>query len=249
MSASLSIPWRTIPERAPWWGGWWERLVRVIKDCLRKSIHLSYLTFEELSTVICEVEGAINCRPLTYVSDSPDSASPLRPCDFLSVDTPFCSPWIANSGRILSARWRHRQHVLNRLLGRWKQEYLTTLRCWRRGRSHGKLPAVGDVVLVKSGPYRAEWPLAIVKELLVGQDGHARAAVILMRGQLTRRAVSLLYPLEANASWSGAPGSTSPPDEDPSSQSSDDEVDSSPVVAPQVTRRGRQIRPPVRLQD
>ena len=248
LSASLSIPWRTIPERSPWWGGWWERLVGVVKGCLRKSLHLSHLTGEELSTVVCEVESAMNCRPLTYVSDSPDSVSPLRPMDFLSVSTPLCEPRLAYSGPILGARWRHRQLVVNRLLGRWKQEYLTSLRGWRRGRSQGKLPSVGDVVIVKSGPHRAEWPLAVVKELLVGQDGHTRAAVVSIKGQLTRRAVSLLYPLEANSPWSGVPGPDSPPEEESSSPSSDDEVDSPPVSS-QVSRRGRQIRLPARLQD
>ncbi|XP_049523124.1 uncharacterized protein LOC119452753 [Dermacentor silvarum] len=32
------ITWKFIAERAPWWGGFWERLVRIVKMCLRKSL-------------------------------------------------------------------------------------------------------------------------------------------------------------------------------------------------------------------
>jgi len=32
------IEWRFIVEKAPWWGGYWERLVQSVKRCLRKTI-------------------------------------------------------------------------------------------------------------------------------------------------------------------------------------------------------------------
>ena len=37
-----------------------------------------YTTFEELQTILCEVEVAINSRPLAYVSDD-DLDEPLTP--------------------------------------------------------------------------------------------------------------------------------------------------------------------------
>ena len=168
VASLLSIPWKSIPERSPWWGGWWERLVGTVKLSLKKSLHLSCLNFDELTTVLCEIESAVNQRPLTYVSDQPDSVAPLRPCDFLSVSAPLCSPWASDTGQILGARFRHRKVVANRLMLRWRQEYLTSLRAWRGGPSHGKLPSVGDIVLVKEGPRRSTWPLARVVELLTG---------------------------------------------------------------------------------
>ncbi|GFS78421.1 integrase catalytic domain-containing protein [Trichonephila clavipes] len=65
--ADKDIHWKFIVERAPWWGGFYERLVKTIKDPLRKILGRALLTFEELSTILSEVEVIVNHRPLTYV--------------------------------------------------------------------------------------------------------------------------------------------------------------------------------------
>ncbi|GFY76172.1 integrase catalytic domain-containing protein [Trichonephila inaurata madagascariensis] len=65
------IVWKCIPPPTAWWGGWWERLVRIIKELLRRSLGKSILSYEALSTVICECEFLIISRPLTYVSENP----------------------------------------------------------------------------------------------------------------------------------------------------------------------------------
>ena len=43
-------------QRAPWWGGFYERLVGSVKRCLRKALGSVRLKVEELSTVLTEVE-------------------------------------------------------------------------------------------------------------------------------------------------------------------------------------------------
>ena len=50
----LSTSWRYILEASSWWRGFWERIVEVVKRCLRKILSKSKLTYEELLTVICE---------------------------------------------------------------------------------------------------------------------------------------------------------------------------------------------------
>ena len=54
---------------SPWWGGFYERLVRSVKGCLKKTLGKAFITFEELQTILCEIEGAIKNRPLAYVSE------------------------------------------------------------------------------------------------------------------------------------------------------------------------------------
>ncbi|GFU55791.1 hypothetical protein TNCV_3866921 [Trichonephila clavipes] len=44
-----------LPPTAAWWGGWWESLVRIIKELLRRSLGKSILSYEELSTVISKI--------------------------------------------------------------------------------------------------------------------------------------------------------------------------------------------------
>ena len=63
------IEWKFNLERAPWWGGFFERMVGCVKPCLRKVLGNARLTFDELFTVLIEVEGTLNSRPLTYEYD------------------------------------------------------------------------------------------------------------------------------------------------------------------------------------
>ena len=78
------VTWEFIIEKAPWWGGFWERLVRSIKNCLRKTIGCSSLTFEELRTLLVEIEATLNNRPLTYMYDDENGLSyPLTPADLV----------------------------------------------------------------------------------------------------------------------------------------------------------------------
>ena len=54
---------------APWWGGFWERLVGMVEKCLKKSIGSKRLSFTELPTVLFEIENVLNNRPLCFMYD------------------------------------------------------------------------------------------------------------------------------------------------------------------------------------
>jgi len=63
------ISWKFVIERAPWWGRFYERLVQSVKRCLRKSLGKTILNFDQMNTLLVEIEGILNSRPLTYVED------------------------------------------------------------------------------------------------------------------------------------------------------------------------------------
>ena len=271
LSRRLSLPWKFIPAYSPWWGGWWERLIGLVKFALRKTLHLCLLNDEQFRTVLVELEGVINQRPLTYCSDQPDSVSPLTPAQFLSADVPLCEPWIGSTASFLRNSRSHAVLVSNRLIHRWKHEYLHTLRAWRNADTPGRLPSVGDVVLVKEGPRRAKWPLAVVAKVISREVLEIR-----LRGNLTRRASKLVYPLEADPPWEqGAPrlfdqdaatqeaqssvpdnqsdeAARNPTPEDQSdevAQAPDDQLDGASAVPARISRRGRAIKLPARYLD
>lgn len=38
----ISPHWKFIVPRSPWWGGWWERLIRSVKSAIRKTLSVKY---------------------------------------------------------------------------------------------------------------------------------------------------------------------------------------------------------------
>ena len=75
--ASKRIKWLHIVELSPWWGGFYERLVRSVKRCLKKVLRTAGLTYEELLTLLIQIEGVMTSRPLTYLYE--DNDQPLTP--------------------------------------------------------------------------------------------------------------------------------------------------------------------------
>ena len=56
------IKWEFILEKSTWWGGFYERLINIIKNCLKKVIGKSFLNYEEMNTVLIDVEQTPNSR-------------------------------------------------------------------------------------------------------------------------------------------------------------------------------------------
>lgn len=80
--SQIGVKWCFNLERAPWWGGVFERLIKSVKRCSRKMIGQAKFTYDELVTAITEVEAIINSRPLSYVSTE-DVDEPLTPSHLL----------------------------------------------------------------------------------------------------------------------------------------------------------------------
>ena len=81
--AGVGVEWQFNLEKAPWWGGFFERMVKSTKRCLRKIVGRAKLNYDELLTAVTEVESIINSRPLSYIS-SEDLEEPITPSHFLT---------------------------------------------------------------------------------------------------------------------------------------------------------------------
>lgn len=71
--------WKFKPPRAPWHGGFYERMVGTVKRGLRKALHRKKISLQELQTVVTEIEARANNRPLIYLSDDITQREPLSP--------------------------------------------------------------------------------------------------------------------------------------------------------------------------
>ena len=77
------VKWQFTTALAPWQGGFYERLVGLVKRSLRKAMGQRCFTIDQLITILTEVEAIVNTRPLTYVYDEIDSGFTLTPAHFL----------------------------------------------------------------------------------------------------------------------------------------------------------------------
>lgn len=82
--SEVCVEWAFNLERTPWWGGGgiFERMIKSAKRCLKMSIGRASLMYDELLTLVTEVETVLNSRPLTYVSMD-DLEEPLTPSHLL----------------------------------------------------------------------------------------------------------------------------------------------------------------------
>ena len=75
---------------APWQGGFYERLVGLVKQGSRKEIGRKW---DKFITTITEVEAIINTRPLTYVYGDFLSGFTLTPAHFLTANLDTVIPF------------------------------------------------------------------------------------------------------------------------------------------------------------
>ena len=59
----LKVAWTFNLEKAPLWGGFFERMVQSVKRSLKKTIGRAKLSYPELSTQTTELAVIVNSRP------------------------------------------------------------------------------------------------------------------------------------------------------------------------------------------
>ena len=196
----LSPHWKFIVPRSPWWGGWWERLIRSVKSAIRKTLGGNYISRCELETILHEVEACINSRPLTFVTDEPDTPVPLSPSHFLIGRSTGCQTQVNTdpiciSAKDLSAREILRRETLNKFWTVWSSDYIRNLPCVVKGFTPNCDLKKGDLVLVKEDNLaRLRWPLGVIVDVFPGKDGFIRSVnVKTSKGVITRPIQKLHY--------------------------------------------------------
>ena len=257
----FSPDWKFILPRSPWWGGWWERLVKPVKAALKKSLGQRAVTRAELETSLHEVEACLNSRPLTFVGDEPDDVVPLTPGHFLTGRPAGLPAGLGDaqfSAVDLIARKEVLDEQLNQFWQRWTDEYVKNLPVCS-GVDGQDAIAVGSVVLVREdGTPRLNWPTGIIQKVFPGKDGLVRAVELKTSKGVYKRPVQRLHILEAACDEAQLAEPVRPPSSDmgsfvsansseigqagPANPNTDSQPD---VTVPKhtVTRCGRVVRP------
>ena len=252
----LSPRWKFIVPRSPWWGGWWERLVRSVKTALRKTLGSHTLPRSEIETTLHEVEACVNSRPLTYVGDEPDSSSPLSPSHFLIGRSSGFLIEVNNkpsgvSVKDLKGREVLRNQTLDKFWKLWSNDYITNLPPVVKGFVSNCNLKKGDIVLIKEDNVaRLKWPLGVIVDVFPGKDGILRSVNVKTSQGIINRPIQRLHNLEISSFDSDTVAEIAHTNYDAVADISQDssEVVSDPKGSLEYhTRKGRIIKAPVKL--
>lgn len=118
----MDLKWSFIPPSAPHFGGLWEAGVKSLKKNL--SPNLSKLTWMELSTILCGIEGCLNSRPLCPMYDDVSNLDVLTPNHFLTGAQFVPLPEPDTKELSLRTRWERVCRLHQEVSSRYKYEYV-----------------------------------------------------------------------------------------------------------------------------
>jgi hypothetical protein len=198
--------WYFNASRAPWWGGFFERIMTIIKEKLARCfmrVHQIYKNLLRFTEACALVQNMINSRPMSWMSEDPEcDRHPVCPAIFLNFYTPYnfseLNPYhYGPSEQIFYAAPPDelQQQILNQKVvykAFWEMFYNCYVSELRAAHSERKQPndhllKVGMVVLYKpigffkknSPGEKRKWKLARICKLHPSKrDGHVRAVDI-----------------------------------------------------------------------
>ena len=162
-------------------------IIRQCIICFRVKHHLlrivgnTLLTYEQLETLIIEIEAILNSRPISPMSSDPNDFLPLTPGHFLI------------GGPLTSFPQQLRQHFWKR----WHAEYLHQLTT----RTKWKLAAnqqikIGTLVIIKEdNASPLQWTLGRIIQTHPGKDGIVRVVTLKTPTGTLKRPIQKICPL------------------------------------------------------
>jgi len=190
--------WRFIPPKAPHFGGIWEAGIKSVKQHLRRVVGDTVLTFEELYTVLTQIEACLNSRPLCPLSSDPNDLSALTPSHFLIGEplTAIPDPNLLDCKSNRLQRWQLVRQISQSFWKRWHTEYLTQLQekpKWKTPRPNLK---INDLVLVKEDNLPPlKWNIGRVVDAFPGEDKCVRVVTVKTKDGLFKRPIVKLCKL------------------------------------------------------
>jgi len=204
--AARKTRWIFSASLAPWWGGFWERMVRSVKDLLRRSNGRACLDYMELEASLVEIESVINARPISYVGEGADDPLPITPNQFLNNrrstradPEPAINLMAPTSTSIaLLELDKLRRDYVTDICSRFVNDYLLQLDNFHSKGKSGRKIRLGEIVVIHDEhSKRLMWSIGVVKELIPSRDGLIRSVMLKVpNGNIINRAIQSLHPIE-----------------------------------------------------
>lgn len=216
--AKEGIKWIFIPQYSPMGRRYLRTDNKNCKISTSQGNGQHILPCDDFQTLIIEIKGIINSRPLTYVSSESEPWHILRRIDFLNVDSRLGTPWEAifsKKGEVTDSReqlleiWANSTNLLEDFWKQWSTEYLQSLRERNQYQHKGSKAKnyrakKGEIVLaVDESLPRSSWKLTKIIGFPKSSDSRIRTAYIQYpNGKEAERSLRHLIPLEISQTFS-----------------------------------------------
>lgn len=197
--ADQQISFKMNPPAAPHFGGALECEIKSVKSPLQVVTGSQPLPEDVLHTVLFEIEGILNSKPLGYVSSDIADVDLVTPNFLLMGWWDALLPRVVYTPEPLSKhRWRHAQTIVDHFCVYFTRHYLPNLQShlkWKREIQDLTKDAV--VMVVDLQLPRAHWPIGRIESLVPSEDGHIRSAKVRIKDRLYLRPMAKLVQLPA----------------------------------------------------
>lgn len=196
------VKWHFNPPGAPHHGGLWEAGVKSTKNHLKRVLGTATLTFEELSTVLTQIEAVLNSRPLHPMTNDPNDLETLTPGHFLVGEALLTVPepnYIdVNEHRL--TRWQRMQQIQQSFWKRWHVEYLHHIQQTQKWNHRQPNVKIDDMVIIKNDQLPpTRWLLGRIVAVTCGKDGLIRVVKIRTKNGEIDRPITKICVLPNNA--------------------------------------------------
>ncbi|XP_072400496.1 uncharacterized protein [Diabrotica undecimpunctata] len=193
-----NIHWHFIPPYSANFGSLWEAAVKSTKHFLKRTMLNRILIYENFNTLLVQIEGILNSRPLYSLSNDPNDLEPITPSHFL-IDRPITmlpEPDVSEAPPTRLSRLQSVQQLYQQFWIRFTKEYISQLRFQYKWKNQATPIAVGTLVLIKNDQQPpGKWPMGRVLRLFPGKDGVSRVAEVKTSSKVVIRSVRHLCPL------------------------------------------------------
>lgn len=179
--AEEGITWHLTPPKAPHFGGLWESAVKIAKKHLFRQLGSSRLSFENMCTVLTQIEAIMNSRPLLPMTEDPNDLAALTPAHFLIGSSMHALP-DPDLNNVPANRLDHYQQLqmhVQQFWMHWRKEYLQEMQKDTKGWTRNDEIVPGRMVIIVDElqpPIR--WPLGRIQSVLPGKDKLIRVVSI-----------------------------------------------------------------------
>ncbi|XP_075162826.1 uncharacterized protein LOC142235455 [Haematobia irritans] len=163
--------WNFIPPHAPHMGGLWEAAVKSFKHHFKRVAGSHKFTYEQLATVLARIEGVLNSRPISAISEDPSDLTALTPGHFLKGAPMLSLPEPLTQNISVVNRWTKLKALHHQFAIQWKDDYLKSLQKRYKWKQPNRNVQIGDlVVLIDDLMPPNEWRLGRIEQTHCGPD-------------------------------------------------------------------------------